>query len=268
MNDRQIYALMAKTPDIRAVQICDALDAELTDVSAALRSLVEIGDVVKHSGTAPNNQPAQLYNLSETFKKSREGVALLASVAPAAQPAPAADLPEPAQQPAPAPQAFPTPVFTQQDVLKKERTKAELAIDHLTANTSATDAEMRIVLGIPGKNAPRAYLRAQLNTGALLRWPDGVWTLGGGTPPASHNSPRAEPATTTTNKEAAPMPPITPPPTTEGAAAPVFRCGLWSDGVLELQRNGQQVAVLNQREGEQLVDFMGRMLGQVEKVAA
>lgn len=50
-------------------------------------------------------------------------------------------------------------------------------------------------------------------------------------------------------------------------APTIFRCGLWSDGVLELQRDGVQVVALNRGEHEQLADFMGRMLVKVETVA-
>lgn len=80
MNDQQIYALMAKTPGLRAVQIADALDQELVDVSNALRSLVEVGDVVQTKGIAPNGHQAMMYDLSDEFKKSREGKALLVFV--------------------------------------------------------------------------------------------------------------------------------------------------------------------------------------------
>lgn len=293
MDDQKIYMLMAKTPDIRALQIADALDQELVDVSNALRSLVEVGDVVKHSGTSPNGRPAQMYNLSEAFKKSSEGVALLASVvavapAPVTAPEPAAT-PEAAMDPA---AAFPTPVFAKQAVPKRGRTKAEMVVDHLTVHKSATDAEMRVVMGLPKTSSVRSYVPALVKSGRIIRDDSGIWTLGdiGQTavrddpkpaplpipqlpeldPPAflgvnidAGREPTPQPQALVVAPEAAPVPAAAP-----HAGEPVFRCGLWSDGVLELQRNGQQVAALNRHEGEQLVEFMGRMLGQAETVAA
>lgn len=272
MNDQQIYTLMAKTPDIRAVQIADALDAELADVSEALRSLVAVGDVVRHAGTGPNGRPAQLYNLSETFKKSRDGQALLAKVTamPASTTTTEPD-PEQASVPAqPATTTFPTPVFTDQEELRKPPTKAEMVTNHLEAHKSATDDELRVVMGIPKTSHPRAYLKFQLTSGTLVRDESGRWTLGDGTPPPKPERPvkPPEPDLNETKKDT-PMASTTPPAAqTAAPTETVFRCGLWSDGVLELQRNGTQVAALTQREGEQLVDFMGRMLGQAEKVAA
>jgi predicted transcriptional regulator len=81
MNDQKIYELMFKTPGIRAVQIADALDAELVDVSEALKALVEIGDVVQSKGFSPNGRQAMIYNLSETFKRSRQYSNLVADAA-------------------------------------------------------------------------------------------------------------------------------------------------------------------------------------------
>ena len=101
MNDQQIYVLLATRPGVRAVQIADSLDAELTDVSAALRSLVDVGDVVKTKGEAPNGQQALFYELSEEFKRTKTGREILdavkvAAAAAAAPAAPAAATPTPA----------------------------------------------------------------------------------------------------------------------------------------------------------------------------
>lgn len=311
MNDQMIYQLMAKTPDIRAVQIADALDKDLSDVSEALRSLVEVGDVVAHTGSAPNGQPTRLYNLSDEFKRSKDGRALLESVvgamlaepvAPALPPAP--PFPEPAA-------AVATPVFATQTEMAPVRTKGAIAIEHLTKHQRnvdpgkrpVNDADMRAVLGLPRTSHPRAYLTAQMKSGTIVRNADGYWSLGDGTPPPpagqspslrnygskNKDQPVAQfPATAQPDPASAPpetdLPepqstneevtmsqpePKPAPPETEAAPAaePVFRCGLWSDGVLELQRDGVQVVALNRGEHEQLADFMGRMLGHVDKAA-
>lgn len=291
MNDRQIYVLMAKVPDIRAVQIADALNTPLVDVSASLRALVEIGDVVRHSGPGPNSLPTQMYNLSKTFRNSREGAALLASLpttaagstkaAPASAPA-TGQAPASAPTPAP-PAAFPTPAFAQQTDLKPARSKVDMVIDHLNVHMSATDAELRIVMGLAKTVSPKAYLTAALRAERIVKDGD-YWKLGNGKPavkpvasgsqvvtPQPENfkdlperlieelSKPAQAKADVTQPNLTPQPEV--PPT---VAEPAFRCGLWSDGVLELQRNGRQVAMLTRREGEQLVDFMERMLGQAE----
>lgn len=51
-------------------------------------------------------------------------------------------------------------------------------------------------------------------------------------------------------------------------AAPVFRCGIWSDNVIELQRDGETIAKLTRHEGEHTADFLARMWGKAEQVAA
>jgi len=46
--------------------------------------------------------------------------------------------------------------------------------------------------------------------------------------------------------------------------APVYRCALWSDGMLEVQRDGQTVAQMPQAAGESLASFLARLAGAKE----
>jgi hypothetical protein len=49
---------------------------------------------------------------------------------------------------------------------------------------------------------------------------------------------------------------------------PVFRAGLWSDGTIELQRNGQTVAILHEDEAQYLTEFLEKAKMPLIKVAA
>lgn len=267
MNDQQIYELLAKAPaeGLRAVQVCDLLDQELVDVSAALKSLVDVGDVVRTPGTAPNGQAAQFYTLSDTFKASREYKAfmVLAAATPAPTPAPTPD-----NTSAPVPAAP-----------KKSRT--DDAIEYIRHRGRVSTAELKVHMGLKSGEAPATWLALPIRDGRLAR--DGVyWMIGAG--PASNAGKATKPtaARGTIPKLGAtlaakspekpqerveqPAAPEVPAPAVEPVATPPaqpagrFRCGLWSDGVLELQRDGVTLAQLTRGEGEHMADFIGRML--------
>lgn len=304
MNDQQIYQYLARKPGSRAQDIADALDVELREASDALRSLVEVGDVARYAGKAPNGLAAQLYTLSDTFKKSREGVALLAASAQvpvAVAPAPTPPAPAPVAAPALAPVPVPAPAPTPAPAPEKQTgSRAERAIACILEKGAVGDAELRMVMGIKSAEYPSTYLTKAVRAGRVIR--DGmVWRPGKGEVvapvPAKPVKPpvvKAEATVLTPTKVepaqsvaadvlfAQEVPaPVTPVPPVVAVvapfkvapaaqpAAPVFRCGLWSDGVLELQRDGRSLVELTRGEHEQLSDFMRRMLGTVaEKVAA
>ncbi|MEJ7804856.1 MAG: hypothetical protein WKG03_02905 [Telluria sp.] len=301
MNDHQIYCAIAKTPDIRAVQICDALDVELIDVSDALKSLVSVGDVVRHTGVGPNGLPAQLYNLSADFRKSREGAALIASLPAAAPPVLAHVTPAPPTAAAP---PVSTPVFQQEVALPRAATKVAQAIEHVKIHGAVSDVDMRTVMGLPRTSAPKAYLISAIKDGRIRKNDAGLWEQGDGTPPmarapksVTNSAPKGGPATqfpktaqseevanvivvgntilvSKDHKEIAPevlaaVAAVTedkvksaPPP--EGSD---FRCGLWSDGVIELQRDGHSLVELTRAEGEHLATFVGRILGAADQIS-
>jgi hypothetical protein len=277
MNDQQIHVLIAKTPGIRAVQIADALDKPLADVSQALGALVEVGDVVRSKGFAPNGHPAQLYDLSDDFKKSKDYKAVLAIVE--AQPPTPAALSPVAARPAPAPVV--TPVFLPVD--QPTSSRADLGIAYVRKHLSVTQDALRTAMGLKRGEYPSNFLKAAIGNGKLHKdgdfWkvgvaaknqlPDSVITAPPENPaPAAAPRPAADPIKSevvrdvfVSARSAAALDTVV----AAIAAAPVstvpmFRCGLWSDGVLELQRNGSTVAVLEQKEGEQLAGFINRML--------
>jgi hypothetical protein len=280
MNDQQIYELLAKNPSMRAVQICDALDQELCDVSEMLKSLVDVGDVVRTPGTAPNGQAAQFYALSDAFKAGRDYKDIQAKlqgerVADAcAAPTPA---PTPENTSAPVPPARP-------------KSRTDDAIEYIKQRGGKiSNAELKTHMRLQKGESPASWLAIPIRDGRLKR--DGVfWLIGSGKPastvgvatapivargaipklgdvlslklptpppdafkvPAEMNDSDNGPSTPVTAFGfVADMP---------ATAAGIFRCGLWSDGVLELQRDGQTLAQLTRGEGEHMADFIGRML--------
>lgn len=160
-------------------------------------------------------------------------------------------------------------------------------------------------MGIRTVEYPSTYLGPAVKKGLVVR--DGlVWKPGPGTPPpplrmvkdAPFNQAHGPKLPPTPVVAAAPPPPPAPPPPEERApvvlvsvgssqqynrappatllvasskeavpGAPAFRCGLWSDGVLELQRNGRSLVELQRGEHEHMADFMNRMLKAVPAVA-
>lgn len=289
MNDQQIYALMLATPALRAVQIADKLDVPLVDVSAALRSLVAVGDVVRSSGTAPNGQPAQLYDLSPEFRKSRECVKLTASIAakgggaipatqaPAAPPAPTPVAPAADPAPPPPPEAAKPTDAAPADVprVAPPPGRQALAIAYIKEHGRATDAQLRVVMGLKKTEYPSAYLSRPAQLGQVAKVGH-EWQVGDGKPvrsiaklppfggslglPGATPFPRA-PAAAAPEQANAAAPtqalvvaelPVSP--------AAAFRCGLWSDGVIELQRNGVTVAAVQKGEAETLLKFLDRVL--------
>lgn len=272
MNDQQIYLLMLKTPDIRAVQIADALDQELVDVSSALRDLVAAGDVVQAKGMSPNGHPAQIYNLSADFKKSKDFVALAAIVIEKAlvvSPPAAAVVAAVAAVVAPVvaigPAVPPVPPVGFAPI----GTRVDRALAFITKNGSANTAQLRAAMGLNTSQAPSSFIAPAVKNGRIVR--DGaVWKLGTGKPaaavPAAHIPPAEIPV-----RAAPPTPAAVPAPPAAAMellsvapvapkAATVYRCGLWSDGVLELQRDGATVARLTHADGEQMAGVIIRML--------
>lgn len=304
MDDLKIYQYLARKPDSRAQDIADVMGVDLAPMSETLRGLVDAGDLVRHSGQARNGLPCQLYNLSEFYKTSKVGVALLASIAPV--PAPAA----PAE-------AVPEPTLS----------RVERAIAYLAKMGSGGDIEMRQVMGMKPEEYPSSVFTQAVKAGKIVR--DGlVWRLGDGTPPvpakpASLNPRKfapvekrkrqthakfdkhAQPGATDTvvkvgnvivaTKDATPVgqkvidaiagvtrDEVKDLPAAlvdqlskqvqalskEPDPAPVFRCGMWSDGVLELQRNGRSLVELSQLEHEHLGEFMRRFVAKVDEAVA
>jgi hypothetical protein len=313
MNDQQILEFIAVKHPVRAVQLADKFDKSEREASEALRALVDIGDVVRKSGTGPNGQPAQFYTLSESFLKSRPGQLLIARLeaanTPAPSPAPAAPAP-PAPlavaDHAPAASALPTPAPVapnkpsapaESPATSTGANRAELGVAHILKHGSVSDADLRQAIGLRAGQYPSAWLGAAIKRGDVNKdgreWKPGrgveirtqpafggALGLAGATPRATGgivpndawdgrklagevrpHLPADAPADPVVVKElVAHLKQIN----SELTAPPKFRCGLWSDGVLELQRNGVTVAELEQGEGETVAAFMARLRQPLE----
>lgn len=286
MNDQQVYQLLAKKPNARAQDVCDALDVDMKVASERLRELVDVGDVARHTGLGPNGIQVQMYNLSDAFKRSPAGAALLAPATKASVVPPISA----ASTTMPPPQA----------------SKADRAVAHVQ-HGPATDDELRAVMGLSKGEYPSGYLNSAIKYGRIHKGEKG-WTKGAAPGAAPFSSPRAKgkleakaqfqattPVVAASRAVAADEAPVAPGPIkiavvddvfiasqdeskveiaaaavatpAVGPSSAVFRCGLWSDGVLELQRNGVQVACLTRGEGEHLAEFIGRVLVTVESTS-
>lgn len=260
MNDQQIYALMAKTPKIRAVQIADALDVELDDVKEKLRFLVSMGDVIESDGFSPNGHPAKVYNPSEKFKRSFDTVAAGQS---AATEAPAVAPPAPAAEAEPA---------------KDEPGRAARALAYIELHGSATDAQLRALMGLPDDVWPSTYLSKDAQAGRVVKMGH-EWKPGNGKPlrqlkrqpafggplslPGASPFDVAPPPAPKAKRQAVkPAPTKAPAPAAPAPTqtAPPFRCGIWLDDVIELRRGGATVDQLARDEALVLRDFLNRVL--------
>ncbi|NYE62221.1 hypothetical protein FHW58_003436 [Duganella sp. 1224] len=246
MNDLKIMEYIAATKDVRAVQIADKFDVELVDASAALRSLVDVGDLVRTQGTAPNGQSAQIYNLSPEYCKTSEGKALMQRVAPAA----------PIAQQAPSGQdQLPTALVDQLSKVGLEAqglrpvgSRLDRALAYLRANGKATNDQLRDVMGMRSFEYPSTALRAAVNDGRVARDGDD-WIVGTGQPATKQrraSSPAPRPAAGADRpaeaaRAAAPEAPVAP-------AAAGLRCAVWSDGVIELQRDAKTICTMSRDE--------------------
>lgn len=293
MNDQKILELIAQNPKVRVVQLADKLDMEAADVQAALAGLIAVGDVVQSSGFAPNGLSANLYDLSPAFMQS-ERYANMARKAAAANfatpvagmtkvdraiafikaqpgasatsaelhallgldpleyvssylssavragkvvkdgknwtlgdgtpPAPAREAKNAAFNPINGPKLPPTPVKTAEEVLEERPLSSGLPPELLVQLSKSARDEA-------------AKARAQSNVVTIEAEP--YATLSMLIPPIAH----------------LPAPAVEPP-------APVYRCAIWSDGVIEIQRNGRTVAQLTSAEADALVAFMTTLPGR------
>lgn len=247
MNDLKIMEYIAATPDARAVQVADKFDVELVDASNALRALVEVGDLVRTQGTAPNGQSVQVYNLSPEFKKTTDGKAILQRLAATAATTTQPGAEDKSTGAAPLPAALVDQMSKAGQAAHGRRgagSRLERAVDFITANGKATNDQLRALLDMKSFEYPSTVLRSAINDGRVAR--DGEdWVKGTGQPPEKQRPPYAR-------KPAAP-PSLARPP----AAAPVqpvqdtgLRCGIWSDGMIELQRGAKTICILNKDEAQ------------------
>jgi hypothetical protein len=116
----------------------------------------------------------------------------------------------------------------------------------------------------PGDGRPLRPLTRQPAFGGALGLPGATPFAAPAAPPAP--SPPSSPPVAAPKAErqavaaAASVPDVpSDPPPVPVLKTPVFRCGLWSDGTLEMQRDGVTVAVVHEGEAETVLSFMDRL---------
>lgn len=256
MNDLQICELIAKKPRIRATELANHFNVELTVVSSSLRSLVDVGDLVKSKQFDDNGRQSQVYELSDEFRKSREGKVLLERVLGSDDPKPALPI------------AVPDAVApTQDDNAAPRPSKVQLALDCIAKLGAATDPQLRAAMGLPEKTYVGAYLASAVKGGKVMR--DGEhWKLGSGKVepgPAKHDSVVKVSNIAVVTKDAGPIPhavinAVVAGPDLLGQmdaeTVPELKCALWSDGTFELRSDGYTVAQLTDVEIKFVMAYM------------
>lgn len=240
MNNEAILEQIALNPNCRAVQLADWLDIDLEDVQASLAALQAVGDVSATPGTSPAGSPCQLYDLTAKFHASDKGVHLATKVGAAR--------------------------FRQS---RPGLSKVALAIEYVRERGVATSAELHALLALKPTEVASSYLNGALSDGRLVK--DGKnWTAGAIKPLASTAKPAAEEPVKVPVFVPRPVPLVSAqqPPAAKLApgidpsipgANPTYRCALWSDGILEVQKDGETVAELPKAAGESLAAFLGRL---------
>ncbi|MBV8660371.1 MAG: winged helix-turn-helix transcriptional regulator [Burkholderiales bacterium] len=280
MNDLQIMWYIAENPGTTAARIADKFDVELIDASNALRPLVEVGDLIRKNGFNPNGTPAQVYTVSDEFMKTTDGKAIAQRLTEVAEKRTAAAEPAPVPFASPAATSAPAvandlPPTLVQQLSKPGRIEAgaipasrpERAIAFIRANGGANDAQLRELLGMTHDQYPSDILRSAVNNGRVKRV-GSDWVIGDGKAPAplrrqpAFGVPLGLPGARPHKKEE--KPPVeekapAPAPVHEPAAASersILRGARWSDGIVELQRDGKTIHTLQRDEVQFLTNFL------------
>jgi hypothetical protein len=245
-NEIALLALIANNPGLRTAQIADRLDVTVDEVETLLRPHLVAGRVFENEVMAPNNRPAMAYDVSEQFKVSDAYRAVLGGQEPgsaqveAAQPGPTASSATP-QAPA--------------EVEEHTKTRVERAIACVTEHGRVTNDQLRFAMGLRVNQFPTSFLNRVLRDGLLARDGDN-WVLG----PALAAEPEAKPASLASSEIEIPKFTEKVTPEVRRDPAPVartgFRCAIWSDGILELQRDGATIAALSACERSALAGLL------------
>jgi hypothetical protein len=139
-------------------------------------------------------------------------------------------------------------------------TKGDRVVEFIQrqANRRATNSQLREVLGLGAGQFPAAYLNDCIKSGRLARHGDN-WILGPGASaedrgevPLAGGKAIEIPVFANQKSDIDPAPSQAAPPAEKSAC---FRIGDWSDGTVELQRDGVRVASLTKEEFDQVGRF-------------
>jgi hypothetical protein len=226
LNDQTLCALLVREEAMSAVQVANAFDVDQVDARDALNALVGVGDMVSASAVSPKGAPTLLYSLSDRFKKSKDyRKAADVRGVPALAPASSSGQ-APAEKGAPP-------------------GRAERAVAFILARGRATNDELRAELGLRPNEYPSTWLSMPFQQGHVVR--DGRIRLpGAGVPPKTIARRQAS-----VNAASA-----------ASDAALAFRCAVWSDGMIELQRGGVRLAELRPDEARAVADLVRDIAGR------
>lgn len=223
----RITDLIAQRPGIRTAEIADALDLDLSMVRPAINGRIQNSRIIADKVLGPNNKFINAYRINPKWT--------------------------------PADEAFEPAVAQQEDDTDKWPTGPGRR-----AATAPAAPKEGLKVAAPRKPAARAA-KAPATTQKAA--PGGRAQTGDAGAERAVDAPVARATTrgiVPANDTPAARPVVDAAPPAERATGPVFRCGIWSDGVLELQRDGATFTTLTRGEGEQMAAFIGRMLVAVE----
>jgi hypothetical protein len=284
MNDLKIYAEVAKKPGIGAAELAKNLDMTLATISTELRVMVDAGDLVRTKVVdAVTERDRQAYSLSDQFKASRTYQTLVVQIADALEskihpePAKLVKLPDTA-----------TPASVPATRHGPGMTKVDRAVDFVNRHGAASDSELRDTMGLLDKASVAAYIAPAIKSGRVHRDDkDKLWKPGEAKPKALDTvevvgnvilatrdatpvpdkvftalTEMAVAAATELSKqkplepETKPMQSVTAPsePTVKPAER-AYRCAIWSDGKVEIHKNGYSVKI-TQNELAEIAAFV------------
>jgi hypothetical protein len=233
----KLCELIAAQPKIRSVDLAELMDCEPAQIVLALQPYVDRGEIFMRLVTAPNGATVTEYECSAGLKAhlllTKATMATMATVVIESVPESSTLKFVPAERPAkPAP------------VPKAELTHADRVIDYIRANGGRTTSlQLCEFLGLKPRHYPSNYLRGAVHAGRLIK-KGNYWTLGANEIRDVQVSP-------------APLPAPMPEPTNE--SEPELACALWSNGDLQVNRNGAILAIFRDAEVQQIAAFLGRI---------
>lgn len=221
VDKKMVMDLIRRQPGVRSVEIADELDMDVEQVHRLLVDEIGAGTIVVKQLTAPGGKALNSYHFSPQAQSATAPVALAALAIGTASATPVT-VSASAEKQAPE---------TAWERRASPKMRTELAIDYLRTcgAAGARSQELAAAMGLRADQSPSNFLRTARERGQVIA-ADGRWRI---VESAVAHSPAKAPAI--------PEP---------GAAA--FRCAIWSDGFVELQRGGQRIAVLTSDECRQL----------------
>lgn len=292
---KNALVLIARQPKIRTVEIADLIDCDTELVEPMLKPHIDAKHIELIPVTAPNGRPANAFMLTAAYRKTdefREIAAIAFPVEPdtenevAPVESAAGESPTPVSAAAPAATTAPTANAEQEIDPDVQLSKVELAIRFIRSHGSANGNQLRELLKLESHQYPLAYLKSAVYSGRL-KLDGGSYYIGDGTPA----TPRLKKRNARPASEAKPTSPPSKPKSEKADKAPIVsgpksplmertirsecermgididsikplntvtptRFAIWSDGQIEIQRDGKLICALQGSEAAELAKFI------------